>query len=249
MTLLAFAFGILGAILASFIGVLAERLYTGERWASDRSRCNSCSTQLGLLDLVPVASWLSTYGRCGYCGVRLPISYLVTEAALGILFALSYLTFGLTLVLIPFLGALCVLAFIVLYDMRHTVVPPVASSLFAALAVITSYLNSFDLRDFGLTLLFAGIIGAAFFLFYALSRGRLMGLGDSPVALGLALLVGFAAAFPGLIFSFWIGALCGIAILVATPRGHRIGIEVPFVPFLAAGFLLAFFTQWNPFLF
>jgi len=24
------------------------------------------------------------------------------------------------------------------------------------------------------------------------------------------------------------------------------GIEVPFVPFLAAGYLLAFFTQWNP---
>ncbi|MES2994638.1 MAG: prepilin peptidase [Patescibacteria group bacterium] len=249
MTLLAFAFGILGAILASFIGVLSERLYTGERWASDRSRCNSCSTQLGLLDLVPVASWLSTYGRCGYCGIRLPLSYVVTEAALGILFALSYLTFGLAPVLMPFLGALCVLAFIVLYDMRHTIVPPAASTLFVALSVTASYLSSFDIRDFGLTLLFAGIIGTAFFLFHALSRGRLMGLGDSPVALGLALLVGFAAAFPGLIFSFWIGALCGIAILVATPKGHRIGIEVPFVPFLAAGFLLAFFTQWNPFLF
>ena len=25
------------------------------------------------------------------------------------------------------------------------------------------------------------------------------------------------------------------------------GVEVPFAPFLAAGFLLAYFTQWNPF--
>jgi prepilin signal peptidase PulO-like enzyme (type II secretory pathway) len=25
------------------------------------------------------------------------------------------------------------------------------------------------------------------------------------------------------------------------------GVEVPFAPFLAAGFLLAYFTAWNPF--
>ena len=76
-----------------------------------------------------------------------------------------------------------------------------------------------------------------------------MGLGDAPIALGLSLLVGFGAAFSGLIFSFWIGALCGILILVLRRGGPRMGIEVPFVPFLAAGYLLAYFTQWNPFLF
>jgi prepilin signal peptidase PulO-like enzyme (type II secretory pathway) len=37
--------------------------------------------------------------------------------------------------------------------------------------------------------------------------------------------------------------------LVGRPKGHRMGIEVPFVPFLAVGFLLAYFTQWTPFLF
>jgi prepilin signal peptidase PulO-like enzyme (type II secretory pathway) len=33
------------------------------------------------------------------------------------------------------------------------------------------------------------------------------------------------------------------------PKGSRIGVEVPFAPFLAAGFILAYVTQWNPFLF
>jgi prepilin signal peptidase PulO-like enzyme (type II secretory pathway) len=73
-----------------------------------------------------------------------------------------------------------------------------------------------------------------------------MGLGDAPVALALALLAGPGLALAGLLFSFWIGALVGIAILVSRPKGHRMGIEVPFVPFLAAGYLLAFFTRWNP---
>jgi prepilin signal peptidase PulO-like enzyme (type II secretory pathway) len=74
-----------------------------------------------------------------------------------------------------------------------------------------------------------------------------MGLGDAPVAFSLALLVGSAYAFAGLIFSFWIGALFGIGLLLARRGGPTMGIEVPFVPFLAAGFLLAYFTQWNPF--
>jgi prepilin signal peptidase PulO-like enzyme (type II secretory pathway) len=75
-----------------------------------------------------------------------------------------------------------------------------------------------------------------------------MGLGDAPVALALSLVAG-TNAFSGLLFSFWIGAVIGIGILALYPRGHRMGIEVPFVPFLAAGYLLAFFTQWNPLLF
>ena len=40
----------------------------------------------------------------------------------------------------------------------------------------------------------------------------------------------------------------GVLILVLRRGGPRMGIEVPFVPFLAIGYLLAFFTQWNPLL-
>jgi prepilin signal peptidase PulO-like enzyme (type II secretory pathway) len=64
----------------------------------------------------------------------------------------------------------------------------------------------------------------------------------------LSLLVG-SQAFVGLVFSFWVGAVIGIGILVLRRGGPTMGIEVPFVPFLAVGYLLAFFTQWNPFLF
>lgn len=249
MDIIAIVLVVLGAILASFIGVLVERAHTGESWARDRSRCNSCTTTLGVLDLIPVASWLSTYGRCGYCGVRLPLTYLVSELTLALLFTLSYLSLGLGVPLLVFLAALCVLLFIVLYDIRHTIVPMNATIAFVALATLFAYLTSFDQTDFGLTLLFAGVIGFAFFLMHTLSRGRMMGLGDSPIALGMSLLVGFASALSGLIFSFWVGALCGIIILVTRRGGPRMGIEVPFVPFLAAGYLLAYFTQWNPFLF
>lgn len=249
MDIVTILLAVLGAIFASFIGVLVERMHTGTSWVQDRSKCNSCSTTLGVLDLVPVASWLSTYGRCGHCGVRLPLMYVVSELMLATLFVAAYYTLGFGLPLLILLAALCVLLFVVLYDIRHTIVPTEATAVFLFLAAGYAYLTALDLKDLGLTLLFAGGIGIAFFLAYTLSRGRMMGLGDSPIALGLSLLVGFGAAFPGLVFSFWIGALYGIGVLVMRQGGPRMGIEVPFVPFLAAGYLLAFFTQWNPFLF
>ena len=75
-------------------------------------------------------------------------------------------------------------------------------------------------------------------------EGVLLGGVYALFALGLSLLVG-SAAFSGFIFSFWIGAVIGIVILLKRPSGSRMGVEVPFAPFLAAGFLLAFVTQWN----
>ncbi len=75
-----------------------------------------------------------------------------------------------------------------------------------------------------------------------------MGFADAPLTFGLSLLVG-PAAVPGLVFSFWIGAVIGIFVLAQRPRGSRMRVEVPFAPFLAAGFLLAYFTQWTPFIF
>jgi prepilin signal peptidase PulO-like enzyme (type II secretory pathway) len=73
-----------------------------------------------------------------------------------------------------------------------------------------------------------------------------MGLADSPLSFGLSLLVG-PVALTGFVFSFWIGAVVGIVLLLQRPVGSRMGVEVPFAPFLAAGFLLAYFTQWNLF--
>ncbi len=174
--------------------------------------------------------------------------YALGELTVGGLFTLSYIKLGLSLPLVPLLLALSTLTFIVLYDLRHTVVPTISSSLLIVFSLLYAVTSSGGREQLGLALMMAGAIGLLFFIIHAASKGRAMGLGDSPVALALTLLVGGSLAIPGLLFSFWIGAVIGIVILATTPKGHRMGIEVPFVPFLAAGYLLAFFTQWNPLL-
>ncbi|MDE1965976.1 MAG: prepilin peptidase [Patescibacteria group bacterium] len=238
-------FFILGAILGSFILVVVERMYTGSSWVTGSSRCDSCGTVLRAYDLVPILSWTLSLGRCRHCGARLSARYPLTEASLGLLFALAYLHEGYSAALVPLLALMALCAAIVLYDMRHTVIPPPFSLGFVLFSVLYLALTAPGAEALGAALLVAGVIGLAFFLLWFLSGGRLMGLGDAPFALGLSLMAG-AAAFSGLVFSFWIGAVIGIIILVRQPKGHRLGIEVPFAPFLALGFLLAFFTQWSP---
>lgn len=243
--LIAFFFG---AVVASFAGVVAERLYTGESWMRGRSRCNSCGRTLTMLDLVPVLSYLLFWGRCRTCGGRVPATYPSIEAFTGFGFVLGYASFGLSLAGLCFFASFSVLAFIVYYDLRHTVIPRIASALLVLFALAFSWLSSASLQEFGQTLLTAGIIGGALFLFHALSKGRAMGLADAPLAFALSLLVApYAPA--GLLFSFWIGGIWGIGVLVTRRGGPKMGIEVPFAPFLAAGFLLAYFIQWNPLVF
>jgi prepilin signal peptidase PulO-like enzyme (type II secretory pathway) len=238
-------FGIVGALIGSFAGVVAERAFTGQSWKTGRSRCNSCRTFLTPRDLVPVVSWVLHAGRCRTCGSKVPGLYALYELSMGIVFMLGYLTFGISIPLFVFLSAITVLAFITIYDLRHTIVPWSASLTFVAISAVFAYISSPDMAYLLTTGMYAAGIALFFFLMYVCSKGRAMGLGDTPMAFGLSLLAGHAA-LAGFLFSFWVGGVIGICILVFRRGGPKMGIEVPFVPFMVIGFLLALFTQWNP---
>lgn len=241
------AFFFLGAIVASFVGVVVVRLNTGEPILVGRSRCDACGVILSPFSLVPLLSFIASHGRALCCGVRLSLYEPLSELVLGGLFVGAYLALGLTLALPFFLAALSLLAALVLYDLAHQILPPTLLVPLVAVCAVTGYLLSPSLQAFVFSLLTALSIGAVLALIHFLSRGRAMGFADVPLSFGLSLLVG-EAAVPGIVFSFWVGAVIGIAVLFTRPKGSRMGIEVPFAPYLAAGFLLAFFTQWNPFL-
>jgi leader peptidase (prepilin peptidase) / N-methyltransferase len=133
--IVAIALGIVGAVLASFVGVIVERINTGASWGNDRSRCDACSVTLTGRDLIPVVSWVLSLGSCRSCGSRIPARHAFVESLTALAFVSAYSVLGLGLPLAAFLSALLVLLFIVLYDMRHTIVPmrPVLSFVFLAL--------------------------------------------------------------------------------------------------------------------
>ncbi|HUX80767.1 MAG TPA: prepilin peptidase [Candidatus Paceibacterota bacterium] len=239
-------FFLLGAIVSSFIGVLVARMHTGQSFLTGRSHCDACNATLAPLTLVPILSFVASGGRATCCGTRLSTLSPLTEILLGSLFVLSYLTVGYTLVLLGMLIALSLLLALVLYDLTHQILPPTLLYLFIAVSAVTSFIGASSYASFLQTALVAFLIALSLLAIHIFSRGRAMGFADAPFVFGLALLVG-SAALPGFVFSFWIGAVVGIVLLLKRPHGSRMGVEVPFAPFLAAGFLLAYFTQWNPF--
>lgn len=85
--ILATAFGILGLIVGSFLGLVSLRLPTGQDIVFGRSRCWGCGVTLSPRHLVPVASYLGLRGRCGSCHGPIPVRYPLIEgasAAIGI---------------------------------------------------------------------------------------------------------------------------------------------------------------------
>lgn len=241
-------FFFLGAIIASFIGVIVARLNTGQGFLVGRSRCDACNVELAAPSLLPIISFILSRGRSRCCAAKISFASPLSETLLGGLFVLAYLKLGFGIPLCLMLISLSVLLALVSYDLKHQILPPPLLRLF----IVTSFLFAFSTSPSTAILLSTFIAASLMALFFAslhvLSRGRAMGFADAPLVFGLALLSG-SQSFPGFMFSFWIGAVIGVALLYRRPAGSRMGVEVPFAPFLAAGFLLAYFTQWNPFIF
>lgn len=68
-------------VIGSFLGVLIARLPEHSPILWDRSRCDFCETALGIPDLIPVASWLLSRGRCRHCDHSIGWFYPAVELA------------------------------------------------------------------------------------------------------------------------------------------------------------------------
>lgn len=224
--------------------MVSERLYTGHGFLTGRSRCNACNVPLSPPSLIPIISFLASCGRARCCGARISALSPITEILLGALFMLSYLNLGIAPALPFFLISLSALLALVLYDLAHQILPTPLLAVFVVASALARILIPAPTSELYSSFITAFLIALFLALIHFASRGRAMGLADAPLAFGLAVLTG-PSALSGFIFSFWIGAVIGIALLYRRPRGTRMGVEVPFAPYLAAGFLLAYFTKWN----
>jgi leader peptidase (prepilin peptidase)/N-methyltransferase len=221
-----------GAIIGSFITVVAHRVPRGESFVGGRSRCPSCGAQIAARDNFPIVGWLLLRGRCRSCGDPISARYPLTELGLGLLYLGTYLALGDddTGELVLGLAFCTVLMAITLTDLELRLIPNavVLAGAVAAVAIVAVYdPSSFDQRTIA-----AVAAGGALFL-VALAYPQGMGMGDVKLVAMMGLYLGRAVA-PAVLIGFAVGAVVGVALIARHGQQAR-KQAVPFGPFLALG--------------
>src|ERR687889_2063066 len=203
------AAGLFGAVIGSFLNVVAHRVPLGESLVSPPSRCPECGAPVKPYDNVPVVSWLLLRGRCRNCGMRIAPRYPLVELATAIAFAAVVAARGFDddLILeLPFVAALIALAAI---DFDHRLLPNKIVYPMAAYGVIATLLvDSGDLAEN----LIAGAGAFLFLLLAVLAYPRGMGMGDVKLAGAMGLYLG-VSVIPALLTAFLTGTVFGLAVI------------------------------------
>ncbi|HKI58661.1 MAG TPA: prepilin peptidase [Trueperaceae bacterium] len=135
--------GVLGAVVGSFANVVIHRLPRSESIVFPGSHCPNCGHRLGVLDLVPIVSFLALRGRCRSCGAPISWRYPLVEAVMAGVFVWVVLRWppglhGATFV--PLLVVLAMLLMAAAIDLGHFTLPDVLTLPALALAVAGSLL-------------------------------------------------------------------------------------------------------------
>ncbi len=210
---------------------------------SGRSRCPACGHTITALENIPLFSYISLRGRCRHCGTNIPLRYPLIEVVTAGLFVLAVVLFGVTFEASIYAGFFWVLVVLTFIDIDHKLLPN--RIVYPAFVGGWALLGVASLLTGRPSNLFDAAIGAAIFggflFLVAFAYPAGMGGGDVKLAFVLGTFLGYAGgwtlALVGMFFSFVLGGLLALLLIVAF--GKERGSQIPFGPYLALGTILA----------
>lgn len=226
---------IFGLVIGSFLNVVILRSLSGESLAYPPSHCAQCRHRLAPWDLIPVLSYIILGGKCRYCGNKISIQYPLIELLTGIIFILLYLKYGLTLKLLEILIFTSILIVITTTDIKEMT----ASHVIAAIGFFSVLAIKIIAGEGLLTALLPAIV-----LFTLFAIGCFLGgVGDGDVSLValIGLTLGASLSTAALFIAVVIGGIYGFSLIVKNKKNLK--REIPLVPFLATGCMLAIFLE------
>lgn len=83
---------IIGTLFGSFYTLAIYRIPKKQDITHTHSYCPNCGHKLGILDLIPILSYVCLLGKCRYCKTKIRPRYLIIEVLSGVLFlVIAYL--------------------------------------------------------------------------------------------------------------------------------------------------------------
>lgn len=240
-TLYLILFFIFGSVFGSFFGVIGERLPKKENFTTSHSHCNNCNHELKLYDMLPILTYLFRKGRCAYCREKIPIMLPLLELTTGLLFAVSYYSFGFSYDLLLALGVVALLMIVLTTDLNYYIIPDEVLVFFMFYFIIIQYLK-LGFND-TCTHIVTGLL--LFLLMYFIMwlgekifKKESLGGGDVKMLFVFGLVVEPLIG----VLTIFIGSLLALPValfILFTSKEHMI----PFGPFLIIAFALLFFSK------
>ncbi len=244
-----FLFFFIGAAFGSFTLVVVSRLHVANI-VSGRSKCLTCSKKLMWYELIPVVSYLIQRGRCTSCDAKIGHDHVMVEIVYGFLFVLLYALFlkgkGINLTTAwwtVYYGTMFVVSgVLVLYDLRHKLVPEKFLYAFIALSAIMMIIRLVQTSNLN-ELFTPFLLSLPSYLIYLITKKRGIGLGDVLLFSGVGMFLGIEPSLAALVISVWSAAIVGVTLQVINRKRYHMKYALPFVPFMLAGMLFVLFTD------
>lgn len=234
--------GIFGLIIGSFLNVLIWRIPNNLSISRPGSHCPKCKESIKPYDNIPIVSYLILRGKCRHCHAHISFRYPGIELLTAIVWVVTTWTLGLhihTLGYLLFFSGLIALSAI---DIDTKLLPKklvYPSGAILAIFLAASSVKTHEYNRLVDAIIVACVYSAFLFIVWFATAGKAMGFGDVRLAsfLGLAMgYYGFIVSYAGLLVSFALGAVIGLAIAVVTRSGRK--MKIPFGPFLATGTMI-----------
>ncbi len=202
---------IIGAIIGSFLNVVALRGLSGESIVFPPSKCPHCGNRIKPWHNIPILSYLLLRGKCAYCKAPISIQYPIVELLTALTMVGVLLKFGPAISSIFIFICCCALIVMSATDFKEKVICAGHAIFLTIVGIIyNSYLTFNVFKNYGnfpinfenimalpITISILGLIGSALLMEILSLSGNLFvgkrafGLGDTFIAAALGACLGF----------------------------------------------------------
>ena len=247
----------LGLVVGSFLNVVIYRLplMMESRWRKDccelleveretqadtplslstpNSHCPHCKAAIKPWQNIPVLSYLLLGGKCGNCGAPISIRYPLVEFATALLTVALFSQFDASLALLGAMIFTWSLVALTMIDIDHQLLPDDITLPLMWLGIAFSLAGTtISLQDSVLGAMLGYLsLWSVYWLFKLATGKEGMGYGDFKLLAAMGAWLGWQSIPMLILLSSLVGAICGIALMIATRRGKD--IPIPFGPYLA----------------
>lgn len=236
-------FFVLGCILGGFYSALGNRLGS-EDYHFLPYRCNVCGEKLSFLESVPLLSYLFLKGKCRHCHKKIDVMEPLMEFFTGILFTVSYYSFGFSYELLIALGIISLLIIVTVSDLNYLIIPDEVLVFFVLYFIIVQFLAGGIINAFTHILTGAFLFVLMFLIMWFGSKAlkkESLGGGDVKMMFlfGLVLdpLLGTISIFLGSVFAL------PMSLFLLYKNHEKV---IPFGPFLLLALTFIYFTKLTP---